>query len=42
MGIAKLYPEISQDFNLMGCLSDGNWENFALNKDYIAFLIKLK
>ena len=41
MGIAKYYDEISADLEIYGQIDD-EWHPFEKNKDYLAFLTKLK
>jgi hypothetical protein len=39
MSIAKLFDEIKIDFKVLG-FRDNNWEDFQLNANYQAFLVK--
>lgn len=41
MGINKYPDEIKQDFDIFGEQENG-WEEFQKDKDYDAFLVKLK
>ena len=41
MGIAKYYDEISSELEIYGQIEE-NWHPFEKNKDYLAFVAKLK
>ncbi len=41
MGIARLWTEISMDFDVWG-YKDGHWQQFTTNINYEAFLVKRK
>ncbi|MCF8372354.1 MAG: hypothetical protein K9H64_12070 [Bacteroidales bacterium] len=41
MGISKYFDEVKEDFLIFG-LKDGEWENFEIDEEYSAFLVKRK
>jgi hypothetical protein len=41
MGIGRLWEDISMDFDVWG-YKDGSWQNFRINVNYEAFLVKRK
>ena len=42
IGISKNLPEISDDFYIYGQINEDDWEDFTVNKNYLAFLIQKK